>query len=451
MAFNENNTNTQEDIPTVDAEIVEISEDGTYHSGPSKNTSPKKPKKPHKKGSVGRKIFFGLLIVILLIAILGSAVAITEGKGKKNGGSQNGKIDSSANIKVSDSKEYKSESADGTLTSVQIAEKVKPSVIAVITYKGNTVAGEGSGVVMSEDDQGNTYILTCAHIVSSGGITVKVELQDETQYDAQVVGYDTRTDIAVLRVASKGFTVAEFGDSSVLKVGEPVYAIGNPGGTAFYGSFTGGYVSAIDRPTSTSSSGYTMECIQHDAAINPGNSGGALVNSFGQVIGINSSKIADEDYEGMGFAIPINVAKDVVADILENGYVANRAKLGITYLPVGQNRTYSTIAEKNHLPSGAIIVATIDDNSAFTGTDVKSGDVIIAANGKKLTKSDVLLNIIEKSSPGDKISLTMVRIKDDYSVEKYEVEVSLIEDKGSAESTTGTLENGEGFTNPFAQ
>ena len=197
MAFNENNTNTQEEIPTVDAEIVEISEDGTYHSGPSKNTSPKRPKKPRKKGSVGRKIFFGLLIVILLIAILGSAIAITEGRGKKNGGSQNGKIDSSANIKVSDSKEYKSESADGTLTSVQIAEKVKPSVIAVITYKGNTVAGEGSGVVMSEDDQGNTYILTCAHIVNSGGITVKVELQDETQYDAQVVGYDTRTDIVL--------------------------------------------------------------------------------------------------------------------------------------------------------------------------------------------------------------------------------------------------------------
>lgn len=451
MDFNENNTNRQDDIPTVDAEIVEISEDGTYHSGPSNNTPPKKQKKPHRKGSVGRKIFFGLLIVILLIAILGTAIAITEGKGKKNSNSQDKNIDSSADIKISDSKEYKSENADGTLTSVQIAEKVKPSVIAVVTYKGNSVAGEGSGVIMSEDDSGNTYILTCAHIVSSTGITVKVELQDETQYDADVVGYDTRTDIAVLRVASTGFTVAEFGDSSVLKVGEPVYAIGNPGGTAFYGSFTGGYVSAIDRPTSTSSSGYTMECIQHDAAINPGNSGGALVNSFGQVIGINSSKIADEDYEGMGFAIPINVAKEVVADILENGYVANRAKLGITYLPVSQNQTYSMIANRNKLPSGSVIIATIDDNSAFTGTEVKSGDMIIAANGKKLTSADVLLGIIEKATPGDKLKLTMARVNNDYSVEKYEVEVTLIEDKGSAETTTKAPESSEEFTNPFAQ
>ncbi len=450
MDFNENNTNRQDDIPTVDAEIVEISEDGTYHSGPRNNTPPKKPQKPHRKGSVGRKIFFGLLIVILLIAILGTAIAITEGKGKKNSNSQN-KIDSSADIKISDSKEYNSENSDGTLTSVQIAEKVKPSVIAVVTYKGNSVAGEGSGVVMSEDDSGNTYILTCAHIVNSAGITVKVELQDETQYDADVVGYDTRTDIAVLRVASTGFTVAEFGDSSVLKVGEPVYAIGNPGGTAFYGSFTGGYVSAIDRPTSTSSSGYTMECIQHDAAINPGNSGGALVNSFGQVIGINSSKIADEDYEGMGFAIPINVAKDIVDDILENGYVTDRAKLGISYLPVSQNQTYSMIANRNNLPSGSIIIATIDENSAFSGTEVKSGDIIIAANGDELTTSDVLLDIIEKSSPGDKLKLTMARVNNDYSVEKYEVEVTLIEDRGSAETTTKAPESSEGFTNPFAQ
>lgn len=448
MDFNENNR--QEDIPTVEAEVVEISEDGTYRSGPSKNTSPKGPKKPRKKGSVGKKIFFGLLIVILLIAILGTAIAITEGKGKK-GSSSKGNIDSSADIKIADAKEYKSENADGTLTSVQIAEKVKPSVIAVVTYKGNNVAGEGSGVVMSKDDNGNTYILTCAHIVSTSGITVKVELQDETQYDADIVGYDTRTDIAVLRVASTDFTVAEFGDSSVLKVGEPVYAIGNPGGTAFYGSFTGGYISAIDRPTSTSSSGYTMECIQHDAAINPGNSGGALVNSFGQVIGINSSKIADEDYEGMGFAIPINVAKDIVDDILENGYVSNRAKLGITYLPVSQNQTYSMIASRNNLPSGSIIIATVDDNSAFTGTDVKSGDIIIAADGKKLTTSDVLLSIIEKSEPGDKIKLTMARINNDYSIQKYEVEVTLIEDKGSAETTTETPESSEGFTNPFAE
>ncbi len=420
----------------------------------NQNNSNQVPGGPeNKKGSSGRKIFAVLMIIIVLIAGIATVkIILTDDPGKRDTNQESNKaIDSSADIKISDAKEYDSENADGTLNSVQIAEKVKPSVIAVVTYKGNTLAGEGSGVVMSEDDSGNTYFITCAHIVNKGGVDVKVELGDGTQYDASVVGYDTRTDIAVLSVAKTGFTVAEFGDSSILKVGEPIYAIGNPGGTAFYGSFTGGYVSAIDRPTSTSSSGYSMECIQHDAAINPGNSGGALVNSYGQVVGINSSKIADEEYEGMGFAIPINVAKDIVDSILENGYVANRAKLGISYFPVSQNQTYSAIVRKNDLPSGSIIIATIDENSAFNGTDVKAGDMIVAANGKELTSTDVLLGFIEDAKAGDKLKLTIVRINDDYSINKFDVEVSLVEDKGSSQPASPNEGEDKEFTNPFAE
>ena len=407
-----------------------------------------KPKKCKKKR--GRKIFVIVLIAIVLISATVAGILLAKGDIKITVKGKDNVDNTSASLEIGESKEYNSTNADGTLTSVQIAEKVKPSVMAVLVYKNGQKSGEGSGIFMSVDSTNTyTYVLTCAHIVSSSGVSVKIQLEDETQYDADIIGYDTRTDVAVLRVKATGFTVAEFGDSSVLKVGEPVYAIGNPGGTEFYGSFTGGYVSAIDRPTSTSSSGYTMECIQHDAAINPGNSGGALVNSYGQVIGMNSSKIADEDYEGMGFAIPINVAKDVVADILETGYVQDRAKLGISYVEVSSNQTYSMIVKVNNLPTGSIIIATIDSDGALAGTDVVAGDLIIAANGKDLTTADVLLDIIEDAKPGDSLQLTIAHINQDYSIKKFDVTVKLVEDTGSSVETTTEQSEGS-FVNPYA-
>ena len=158
------------------------------------------------------------------------------------------------------------------------------------------------------------------------GKTVKVQMHDETQYDADIVGSDSRTDIGVLRIRANGFTAAQFGNSDSLSVGETVYAIGNPGGVAFAGSFTNGMVSAISRPVD-SQIGYEMLCIQHTAAINPGNSGGALVNAYGQVIGINSSKIASTEYEGMGFAVPSVTVKEVFDEIVRNEVVQARQQL----------------------------------------------------------------------------------------------------------------------------
>ncbi|MDD6807100.1 MAG: trypsin-like peptidase domain-containing protein [Oscillospiraceae bacterium] len=409
------------------------------------NTNRKKPN--------GSKVFVALIVAILLIAAIATAVVLVRDKDGKGGTGQttSSSENAGASLNISDSKEYGSSNADGTLSTVQIAEKVKPSVIAVVLYRNNTVAGEGSGVVMGVDKSGkNTYIITCAHIVDTAGVSVKVQLEDEAEYDATVVGYDTRTDVAVIRVEATGFTAAEFGDSNALQVGEPVYAIGNPGGTAFYGSFTGGYVSAIDRPTSTSGSGYTMECIQHDAAINPGNSGGALVNSFGQVIGINSSKIASEEYEGMGFAIPISVVKEVVDDLIEKGYVEDRAKLGISYVAASSNQTYSYVLKVNDLPLGSIVVAEIDDDSNLAKTDLKAGDLIIAIDGEDLKKTDSLIKIIEKGKIGDEHSFTIARVRKDYSVEKFEVKAKLIEDKGNS-SVTNNNDNSEGFSNPFAE
>lgn len=398
----------------------------------------------NKKKSSGSRVFLALLIAILLIVGVAIGVAYVGRDGRE---AQAAKTTTSADTKnsinIGDSRVYDEENADGALTSVEIAEKCKPSVIAVMVYQANGEKyGEGSGVVMSVDEKsGYSYVVTCAHIVDTANTTLKIQLEDETQYNATLVGYDNRTDIGVIRVKGTDFEAAEFGDSTVLKVGEPVYAIGNPGGTAFYGSVTSGIISAIDRPTSSNESGYTMECIQHDAAINPGNSGGALVNSYGQVIGINSSKIASEEYEGMGFAVPINVAKSVVDDIIKSGYVTGRAKLGIRYVPVTDNSSYAQIAKQNKLPSGSIVIASINSDSALAGTEAAQGDIITAVNGKDLEKSSDLLAAVEKADPGDTLTLTIAHVEEDRSVTTFEVKATLLEDKGETnlaqeESTT---------------
>lgn len=397
------------------------------------------------KEKKGGKVFAALIIaIVLIVAIALAAVFIS---GHRSGNSD--QTSSGDSIKIGESKSY-SAGSNGQLSSVEIAAKVKPSVIAVVVdADGGQTYGEGSGVVMSVDeDKGRSYIVTCAHMINSPGTSVKVQLEDGTSYDATVVGYDNRTDIGVISVKTTKLTPAEFGDSSVLKVGEPVYAIGNPGGTQFYGSVTAGIISAIDRPTSSSESGYTMECIQHDAAINPGNSGGALVNSYGQVIGINSSKIASEDYEGMGFAVPISVAKKSTDSIMKHGYVTGRAKLGIQYMPCSENEQYAQVAKVNKLPNGAVVIAKINSDSAFAGTNVQAGDIITAVNGKDLKTSSSLLEAVEKGKPGDKMKLTVGRVDRNYKVTTFEVTVTLKEDRGNSSQSGSQSQNG-GFTNPF--
>lgn len=407
----------------------------------------------NKKKSSGSKVFLALLIAILLIVGIAIGVAYV---GRDSREAQAAKTttskDTRNSINIGDTRAYDEENKDGALSSVEISEKCKPSVIAVMVYQPNgDKYGEGSGVVMSVDEKtGYSYVVTCAHIVDSANTTLKVQLEDGTQYNATLLGYDNRTDIGVLRVKTTKLEAAEFGDSTVLKVGEPVYAIGNPGGTAFYGSVTSGIISAIDRPTSSNESGYTMECIQHDAAINPGNSGGALINSYGQVIGINSSKIASEEFEGMGFAVPINVAKSVVDDIMKSGYVTGRAKLGIRYVPVSENATYAQIAKQNKLPSGSIVIAAISEDSALAGTEAVAGDIITAVNNKDLEKSGDLLAAVEKADPGDTLTLSIAHVEEDYSITTFKVKATLLEDKGStAEETTQSQSTTRFYFNPF--
>jgi serine protease Do len=251
--------------------------------------------------------------------------------------------------------------------------------------------------------------------------------------DADIVGVDSKTDIGVVRVKKTGFKAATFGDSDSLKVGTSVYAIGNPGGTEFFGSFTNGIVSSLDRPIATSSNGfYDLPCIQHTAAINPGNSGGALVNEFGQVIGINSSKIADTDYEGMGFAVPSEKALEIYKEIVANGYVTNRPMLGIQYYAVSNDSTYSALAWKNNLPYGSIVIASIATNSSLNETNIKVGDIVTAVNGKKLDDTAILLEAIENAKVGDKLTLTVVRLNNAGTVAStFDAEITLVEDKGN--------------------
>jgi serine protease Do len=185
-----------------------------------------------------------------------------------------------------------------------------------------------------------------------------------------------------------------------------------------------------------------MKCIQHDAAINPGNSGGALVNVYGQVIGINSLKIADTEYEGMGFAIPISDAKSIIDNIIKYGYVPNRPMLGISYSEVSASQQYSMIVQKRSAP-GSLIIMEIGKNSGLANTDARKYDMIIAVDGKELTTPDVLLDKIDSSSVGDTLTLTLCRISNNYEITKFTVKVKLVEDKGStsAEKEEETTQN----------
>ncbi|MEG1993922.1 MAG: trypsin-like peptidase domain-containing protein, partial [Oscillospiraceae bacterium] len=237
-------------------------------------------------------------------------------------------------------------SPDGKLTTEQIYSKVSPSVVGIVSYRqsGNLFSakmGEGSGIVMRADG----YIITNAHVID-GADGFKVVLSNGEEYAGVVVGKDLDTDLAVIKIEAHDLTFAEFGNSQQVNIGEKVVAIGNPSGLQLAGTTTQGIISSKDRPVTTEN-GITVNCLQTDAAINPGNSGGALVNEYGQVIGITSSKISSVDYEGIGFAIPISDAQPIINDIIDYGYVKGRVKIGVTLEPIDE-----ILASMNNVPTG---------------------------------------------------------------------------------------------------
>lgn len=341
--------------------------------------------------------------------------------------------------------------AEDVETASDVYKKVKDSSVGVLVYINNqqTVYSEGTGVVMGyNEDKTSAYIITCAHVINVRKPRIIVQTDNGTQYDAYVVGVDEKTDIGLLRVRTTDLQPAEFANTDELEVGATVYAIGNPGGTHFFGSFTDGIVSAIARPID-SPVGYEVACIQHSAAINPGNSGGALINQYGQVIGINSSKIASTEFEGMGFAVPTNTVKEVVDELIKNGYVSNRPVLGVKFVPATQNQTYSIVVKANNLPAGSVIIEDIMAGSDLFNTEVKEGDMIVAVDGRDLDTYDVLLETIENGKIGDKLTLKICRVDANYNISTFNVDVKLVEDTSAATEKKDKEQKEDGLAFPF--
>lgn len=304
------------------------------------------------------------------------------------------------------------ENNDGGYETTYIYEKVNPSVVSINVYGNQSISpiGSGTGIVMTEDG----YIITNAHVVD-GGNSVNVVFHDGTSSRGVIVGADSTTDLAVVKVEEEGLVAAEFGNSSQLKAGERVVAIGNAGGLS--STITQGIISGLDRDLGDGAR--SLKLIQVDAAINPGNSGGPLINRFGQVIGINSSKIANVDYEGIGFAIPISEALPILEDLIHNGYVTGRAVLGVSVVTLN-----SSNGPINGLPSQGMYIAEIMPNSDLTNKGVRVRDVIVEANGVTITTSDELLEELDKYSPGDLFNLLIYRPE---TKQTFSVDVILIE------------------------
>ncbi len=389
------------------------------------------PKK--KKVGLGKVIFIALICISIVLSTIAITSSLNEKDISNNGGNDSSFISDGTGAepnKEDSPVSFKEYSGKGAMTPEQVYASVKETNVGVIVYAQNKMAGEGSGIIVGEKDK-YTYILTAAHVIADKNIKIQVQFSDETETDATIIGYDAKTDIGVIRVEKTGLKAATFGNSDNLSVGQTVYAIGNPGGTEFFGSFTSGIISAIDRPVPTSNSSYDLPCIQHNAAINPGNSGGALVNEYGQVIGLNSSKISSTEYEGMGFAVPSTTLLNVYDEIIKNGYVSNRPMLGISYFPVSEDYNYANIAWRNNLPYGSIAIAHISESSDLNNHGIMVGDIITAVNGKKLDTTDVLLEQIEKAKVGDQLTLTVCRLSNSGNISKtFTAKVKLVEDKG---------------------
>ena len=408
----------------------------------------RQPQQPKKKNT-GKIVFVALICLCIVIASVAVGFGLSDKETNKNNAtnSQN-TAEFGADAIIEDSPvSYSEYSGKGPMTPEQVYQAVKDINVGIIVYSRNQKSGEGSGIIVGESkDKKSTYIITAAHVIAEAGKTVQVQFSDESEIEATVVGIDEKTDIGVLRVNKTGFSKATFGNSSKLNVGQKIYAIGNPGGTEFFGSFTSGIISAIDRPVPTTNSSYDLPCIQHNAAINPGNSGGALVNEYGQVIGLNSSKISSTEYEGMGFAVPSETMLEVYNQILKHGYVSNRPMLGIIYFPVAGDYNYSATAWKNGLPYGSIVIATIADSSDMSKHGIKEGDIITAVNGKKLDTTDILLEAIEDAKVGDKLKLTVCRMGSNGTIAKtFDATITLVEDRGDNKVPETPVET----TDPF--
>ena len=312
------------------------------------------------------------------------------------------------------------ESSDTTFSDEEDAlclQDIYSSVIdSVVSISSMTSSGtsSGTGIIMSPDG----YVITNHHVIT-GALVISVLTNDNQEYEAALVGSDEMSDLAVLKIDARGLQAAEFGDSSKLRVGDSVVAIGDPLGVQLRGTMTNGIISAINRDLTVGDR--TMTLIQTNAALNNGNSGGPLINCYGQVIGINTVKMssyytATASVEGLGFAIPISVAKPIIDELIENGYVAGRPAIGISgdSLP-SYYRTYY------RLPDG-VYVTSVNEGSDAKAKGIREGDIVTAINGERISSIDELNTVKNQYAAGDEVTLTVYR-----SGTYYEVTVTLVD------------------------
>ena len=302
---------------------------------------------------------------------------------------------------------------EGALCLQDIYSSVIDSVVSISSMTSSGTSS-GTGIIMSSDG----YVITNHHVIT-GALVISVLTNDNQEYEAALVGSDEMSDLAVLKIDARGLQAAEFGDSSKLRVGDSVVAIGDPLGVQLRGTMTNGIISAINRDLTVGDR--TMTLIQTNAALNNGNSGGPLINCYGQVIGINTVKMssyytATASVEGLGFAIPISVAKPIIDELIENGYVAGRPAIGISgdSLP-SYYRTYY------RLPEG-VYVTSVNEGSDAKAKGIREGDIVTAINGERISSIDELNTVKNQYAAGDEVTLTVYR-----SGTYYEVTVTLVD------------------------
>ncbi len=343
----------------------------------------------YKPMGKGLKIFCCIMALVMLLTA-STAAGYFMGRGSVKNGYIGNKVEVDLAARPTNTDQS---------TPAEVYNTLNESIVGIRVYNDAGQMGDASGVLYSKDG----YVVTNDHIYSEiGAPKFKVFTHDGTEYDAVYVAGDNVSDLAVLKIENgKNFKVATFGDSETLYNGEAVVAIGRPSDATDNSSITSGIISLTRRRVKTTSN-YTARLIQTDSAINPGSSGGALVNMYGQVIGITSSKLAGVEYDAIGFAIPTKTMKRVVEQLIKDGKVTDRAKLGITYTEVN-----SVTAEVERYESVGLMVVSVGEDSDIYGK-VGEGDMITHVNGMQITNDEIVLDVIEDCKAGDTISLTVM-------------------------------------------
>lgn len=369
-----------------------------------------------------KKFSMSTLIICCIVGALVAAIVASGVTGILLKSNSNKEVPSQPNSSLSENNN--SENNSGSSTTIEItgvtesvieavALKVNPSVVGIVTTEATTsffggsdeTTGEGSGIIYTA----NGYIITNYHVikgaVTSNKSSIKVYLASDSEdgYDATVVGYNISYDLAVIKINATNLPAIDFADSSELKVGQYVAAVGSPGGLQFMGSVTYGIISGLNRVVSDSSTGTDLQLIQTDAAINPGNSGGALVNTKGELIGVNSSKIAATAYEGMGFAIPSNTVREICDNIIAKENEPN-PYIGIT---ISEKYTADILTQLGY-PKGAVVKSVISGSPAEK-SGIRSGDIIVEFNSVAITDYTILGDAISNSKVGDTVTIKIYR------------------------------------------